>query len=268
MSPDLHSAMRDHPRSRGVYPGHRRSPCPGSGSSPLARGLQAAAGSFRDDARIIPARAGFTPVAGRCGRLPGDHPRSRGVYPRALRGRATTTGSSPLARGLQWIRNPGGPARRIIPARAGFTECPTSHGRGLRDHPRSRGVYATMRMRPSSMLGSSPLARGLHHQGPLRTPHRRIIPARAGFTHALGGAAMTAGDHPRSRGVYFSRRHRRGTRNGSSPLARGLPFVSFPIAHSPADHPRSRGVYDRGRAMKWLVDGSSPLARGLPTRTR
>ena len=32
----------------------------------------------------------------------------------------------------------------------------------------------------------------------------RIIPARAGFTSARGGRAVSRGDHPRSRGVYES----------------------------------------------------------------
>ena len=52
----------------------------GFGSSPLARGLP----SFRfvgaQTVGIIPARAGFTQVAGGEVEDAGDHPRSRGVY--------------------------------------------------------------------------------------------------------------------------------------------------------------------------------------------
>ena len=52
--------------------------------------------------------------------------------------------------------------RRIIPARAGFTN-PKAFEKGIgRDHPRSRGVYHLTRNT---------------HKVPLR-----IIPARAGFT--------------------------------------------------------------------------------------
>ena len=70
----------DHPRSRGVY--IHRSPLLGRlrGSSPLARGLPTAHPESGASARIIPARAGFTPTRrSRCHRY-SDHPRSRGVY--------------------------------------------------------------------------------------------------------------------------------------------------------------------------------------------
>ena len=86
----------DHPRSRGVY--FRTMPDGGTkvGSSPLARGLRQA---VIDDARgagIIPARAGFTRRRPRAGRLPEDHPRSRGVYHSEPSPTATPSGSSPL----------------------------------------------------------------------------------------------------------------------------------------------------------------------------
>ena len=80
-----HSGLRfevgvDHPRSRGVY----YSPLPLTrvryGSSPLARGLRPVHRRARDHARIIPARAGFTPGRSRGPRRTPDHPRSRGVY--------------------------------------------------------------------------------------------------------------------------------------------------------------------------------------------
>ena len=112
-------------------------------------------------------------------------------------------GSSPLARGLRepliWKDEPAG----IIPARAGFTwiDFVTSLARD----------------------GSSPLARGLLEIGQAAVGDLRIIPARAGFTRSRAGSRREARDHPRSRGVY-----RQGTgpswrREGSSPLARGLP---------------------------------------------
>ena len=50
----------DHPRSRGVYRSKRLHHHLGHGSSPLARGLPATAGSPPPSRRIIPARAGFT----------------------------------------------------------------------------------------------------------------------------------------------------------------------------------------------------------------
>ena len=76
----LRPAAADHPRSRGVYKRVAPTGTPSSGSSPLARGLLAGGASAVDQARIIPARAGFTGrrTRRRCQR--GDHPRSRGVY--------------------------------------------------------------------------------------------------------------------------------------------------------------------------------------------
>ena len=54
------SQQRDHPRSRGVYPGVQVPHPQGDGSSPLARGLLTAPSKVRSLFRIIPARAGFT----------------------------------------------------------------------------------------------------------------------------------------------------------------------------------------------------------------
>ena len=133
----------------------------------------------------------------------------------------------------------------IIPARAGFTCVGVGGGQVL--------------------IGSSPLARGLHDYGIITAPDTRIIPARAGFT---------------TRRIVITWRRR-----GSSPLARGL----LGVVHSghgrariiPAragftevshwcrphseDHPRSRGVYFAQKRPNVASQGSSPLARGLPT---
>ena len=192
-----------------------------------------------------------------------DHPRSRGVYDGAHSYLLLTVGSSPLARGLRREGGRGLGDPRIIPARAGFTPAP-EHRRSHRgDHPRSRGVYEPkMNARPHSH-GSSPLARGLPLHAPNQNVSYRIIPARAGFTTPIVTAQDVAEDHPRSRGVYHRRFDSSGGRDGSSPLARGLPgsrlgrgrwvwiiparagFTSTTSGPGRAgrDHPRSRGVY-------------------------
>ena len=152
---------------------------------------------------IIPARAGFT---GRPAWRPGpkpDHPRSRGVYGNMRAGMESHGGSSPLARGLQPLVTTTAISSGIIPARAGFT-------RGL-----------TWRWLVG-VRGSSPLARGLLHIHPSGGPVLRIIPARAGFTDGPQGHDQADGDHPRSRGVYWSSSPPRASDIGSSPLARGL----------------------------------------------
>ena len=91
----------DHPRSRGVYLLTALVDSLPEGSSPLARGLQAAEQAGAAAEGIIPARAGFTPRTPSRKRSRADHPRSRGVYP--LLASEETIGIG------------------IIPARAGFT---------------------------------------------------------------------------------------------------------------------------------------------------
>ena len=68
-------------------------------------------------------------------------PRSRGVYFGDERVCGAYQGSSPLARGLQALASMVGMAKRIIPARAGFTRAIRAIADRTADHPRSRGVY-------------------------------------------------------------------------------------------------------------------------------
>ena len=253
------------------------------GSSPLARGLRSEGSLRQRPPGIIPARAGFTTSGSR--RTPGvtDHPRSRGVYTPPASSTTTSTGSSPLARGLHSTSTATGPSRRIIPARAGFTDLRRALDHLTADHPRSRGVYVATCPRRRNTAGSSPLARGLPPPRTSGGAHPRIIPARAGFTGSVGRRPGRGWDHPRSRGVYPLQPPDDAHGPGSSPLARGLLPPPEPrryftgiiparagftqprerVAPADQDHPRSRGVYNvlyRGRV---IGAGSSPLARGL-----
>ena len=97
------SHVRDHPRSRGVYPPRRP-------ERPVRTG-------------IIPARAGFTASQECCRWAYTDHPRSRGVYLIRSIIDLFVPGSSPLARGLHGFGFDDAYAGGIIPARAGFTRC-------------------------------------------------------------------------------------------------------------------------------------------------
>ena len=172
-----------------------------------------------------------------------DHPRSRGVYGAPADAGGGLGGSSPLARGLLDRINLGILYRRIIPARAGFTDAaqvddaarpriiparagftppPRKKFPRKSDHPRSRGVYIARGDNHDLSNGSSPLARGLLSCGSWPHDSTRIIPARAGFTRCGRDGSGATSDHPRSRGVYSRRRGRRGGVSGSSPLARGL----------------------------------------------
>ena len=218
--------VRDHPRSRGVY-GQGEVSCPvAEGSSPLARGLPRLQSGQGHLPRIIPARAGVYVYIGDSSGVRGgssplarglphlrvggalfvvDHPRSRGVYLHSGMELERRQGSSPLARGLLRRLRAGLRLQRIIPARAGFTCGRTGRGTSLRDHPRSRGVYAER----------------------VITSHFRfrIIPARAGFTPIFKDGIRSIGDHPRSRGVYAFTVGGLMAHPGSSPLARGLPSL-------------------------------------------
>ena len=233
------------------------------GSSPLARGLPGRRSSLLPCSRIIPARAGFTPTRPTSASSPGDHPRSRGVYPVDWLSADGAWGSSPLARGLLHGAELPGRLIRIIPARAGFTPGPCRWTPACPDHPRSRGVYRSATQCFLLSPGSSPLARGLHQRVPVRAGGPGIIPARAGFTTGRRRSSRPRTDHPRSRGVYSPDREYGEKAIGSSPLARGLlddvlkVFVSDRIIPARAgftwsvpaeivhmtDHPRSRGVY-------------------------
>ena len=123
LSGKMTASFTDHPRSRGVYISLPHGDHIHVGSSPLARGLQRRGCLRQAQARIIPARAGFTVTIRELLCPRGDHPRSRGVYRDNAARPMEGMGSSPLARGLRPKRRPVRFLRRIIPARAGFTGC-------------------------------------------------------------------------------------------------------------------------------------------------
>ena len=181
-SPTSLTRSTDHPRSRGVY---------------ARRPMSLAARSG-----IIPARAGFTSWTITRTAAWTDHPRSRGVYGVAPTMTPARKGSSPLARGLHPLTLPMVLSLGIIPARAGFTPATHSPRGACRDHPRSRGVYASRCTPPPPPPGSSPLARGLPGTQTQSWAPAGIIPARAGFTSDCKDPRSIGQDHPRSRGVY------------------------------------------------------------------
>ena len=180
-------------------------------------------------------------------------------------------------------RKPREVSDRIIPARAGFTTHARVRPVAVEDHPRSRGVYSDRHPRMRGVGGSSPLARGLPGEHLPVLLHGRIIPARAGFTSTQPTHSHSPADHPRSRGVYAYDKGAMDVRQGSSPLARGLPHrpshpypgkriiparagftaSARPYGHGSRDHPRSRGVYTGWSCGCHTPQGSSPLARGL-----
>ena len=112
----------DHPRTRGVYKFLMHIRSLGGGSSPHARGLLRGRVSVALRCGIIPARAGFTTIGPVISPLAADHPRTRGVYITTLPIMSRSRGSSPHARGLPSNLRKITGEKRIIPARAGFTD--------------------------------------------------------------------------------------------------------------------------------------------------
>ena len=70
-------------------------------------------------------------------------------------------------------------------------------------------------------MGSSPLTRGKHGCRRPRGGWRRLIPAHAGKTSAVGYETTVTWAHPRSRGENVDEARQITVLRGSSPLTRG-----------------------------------------------
>ena len=192
----------------------------------------------------------------------GDHPRMRGVYP--LDGLIVDrpTGSSPHARGLRGALGEDHAGWRIIPACAGFTPRRPHRPEDRSDHPRMRGVYATVMGNFFSESGSSPHARGLPGGPGGLGCGVGIIPACAGFTLGLLPVRVRVADHPRMRGVY-SLSSDSGVSSWIIPACAGFTASVPGSGRGRPDHPRMRGVYRAAPGPGARRPGSSPHARGL-----
>ena len=215
----------DHPRSRGEYYLGPQEDNQHLGSSPLSRGIRVGPTPDRRGRRIIPALAGNTNSATPSNTPNGDHPRSRGEYRTSVSTHQTSTGSSPLSRGIPKTvsRTPAHP--RIIPALAGNTSVRCQRSCSRWDHPRSRGEYPAHATLEISKSGSSPLSRGIRDDL-LQAEHcDGIIPALAGNTLSAVVLPCEDWDHPRSRGEYHGQLLSAHACEGSSPLSRGIRAV-------------------------------------------
>ena len=171
-----------HPRSRGEHDAAAILPEGMTGSSPLARGTLQFPITSTIITRFIPARAGNTASSDAAASKYPVHPRSRGEHSVHMARTASSSGSSPLARGTPTHSPRARRCLRFIPARAGNTVPGAPCACRSAVHPRSRGEHEALTVRPRPDAGSSPLARGT--PGPRRPPcsSRRFIPARAGNT--------------------------------------------------------------------------------------
>ena len=148
------------------------------------------------------------------------HPRSRGEHEVQRHLCTVTLGSSPLARGTPAARSVSKPQLRLIPARAGNTDCSDWLSPRAPAHPRSRGEHSGAITSPSAMVGSSPLARGTRAAEERQRIRFRLIPARAGNTPCRVPGRSGYPAHPRSRGEHRYDKALLGQDCGSSPLTR------------------------------------------------
>ena len=116
-------------------------------------------------------------------------------------------GSSPLARGTQFLLFACALILGLIPARAGNTSFLARGCFGVWAHPRSRGEHDSHFIPEKGAKGSSPLARGTREAGHVAWVDAGLIPARAGNTAATAAAGTETRAHPRSRGEHVVIEH-------------------------------------------------------------
>ena len=110
---------------------------------------------------------------------------------------------------------------RIIPARAGQTSVSGHYDYSHSDHPRACGANLCRPQIRWMNTGSSPRVRGKPGLHTDRRRCRRIIPARAGQTHARNQCGPGDTDHPRACGANCTTTPPNCTASGSSPRVRG-----------------------------------------------
>ena len=191
------------------------------GSSPRVRGKRRQTRPSAVSIRIIPARAGQTEwLRSRIGKY-ADHPRACGANYMASLSWKVGVGSSPRVRGKRSGKKVGFEPIRIIPARAGQTSTtPDSRGR-TPDHPRACGANGGVGSSDIVQCGSSPRVRGKPDVVTLMPVCQRIIPARAGQTHASNQCGLGDTDHPRACGANAAKLALPPFPSGSSPRVRG-----------------------------------------------
>ena len=111
-------------------------------------------------------------------------------------------------------------------------------------------------------VGSSPHARGKPEEAAINGDGVGLIPACAGKTLQPLQAVPALGAHPRMRGENAGHGTSRVCPPGSSPHARGKPWLSIYPARYRGAHPRMRGENTNGSESMEFARGSSPHARG------
>ena len=220
----LHCAASAHPRLRGEHEVRAEHVSGQWGSSPLTRGARGVVVDYPLASGLIPAYAGSTEARRDAPISSGAHPRLRGEHYRSISAVKSSTGSSPLTRGVLRV---GWHRRRIvglIPAYAGSTAGVSRWCCMGWAHPRLRGEHANPWGGDVSAEGSSPLTRGARCCGNRRILLAGLIPAYAGSTSVRTCVTSRTWAHPRLRGEHLAAGHDIDRAYGSSPLTRGAPW--------------------------------------------
>ena len=137
----LRRSHGDHPRVCGEHYARRNPNTRFKGSSPRMRGTLRVPCRGQIGVGIIPAYAGNTDACQGPEFNLRDHPRVCGEHFFSAFCSCPAKGSSPRMRGTHAENVECGQHRRIIPAYAGNTRYPMSHGTLHRDHPRVCGEH-------------------------------------------------------------------------------------------------------------------------------
>ena len=130
------------------------------GSSPLARGTLTDRYTPTTIIRFIPACAGNSQDQEGAPLYRSVHPRLRGELTQRVLITINRSGSSPLARGTQFLALFRRVLVRFIPACAGNSKATIQNINTPKVHPRLRGELCLLKNITSVLIGSSPLARG------------------------------------------------------------------------------------------------------------
>ena len=150
-----------------------------------------------------------------------NHPRACGEQLEQMDLQTLAEGSPPRVRGAAIDVPKASIAPGIIPAHAGNSHKGRACSRGLRDHPRACGEQVPWSTYTSSLVGSSPRARGTSLAGLRVLPAVGIIPARAGSSLSAAESSRRARGHPRVCGEQSLSSNKNLQVQGSSPRVRG-----------------------------------------------
>ena len=132
-------------------------------------------------------------------------------------------GSPPLAWGIRKTDKEIKIAVRITPTCVGNTHEGLYRRERTRDHPHLRGEYLGCALQKAQLLGSPPLAWGIHVPSRSAKEFIRITPTCVGNTIVTKHMINPSRDHPHLRGEYQTMSSGRIYRSGSPPLAWGIP---------------------------------------------